>query len=707
MDMDMEDIPLEEILLPFFSRPLINSTLVITTASGIDNPELRKAFCELRFSQMEDQDPGTSSLSEEEDDEVNLRFHHGSIVVAKLGRFPWWPAMVDVCPDTGDIYWLDDFEDLSKKNATHYNVVFFDVPGKVTRSWVHTDKIVHYRSKYPESLTAEQRETMQKMKGSDRRLMEARTIAEAALAMSIEDRKTKYSFMYNFKGKITLFDDDGNKQVIDGSKVGDAEKPAKKRKRSKSKNLPASNGGGKDREYSSEDAHKSEPVKIRKKPGPKPKPKTAPETTKKVAPIRIRKKPGTKQKNCNLPVEYETYTSQTNARRLSTASSTSTLPPETDSSTPKKTRKTRASYQIVPISPSSSKPASVSRATHELAQELSVFAASYPVDHDSPPPSPKEIPKQRDRKRKKESKTTRKKRGRASKSSPTQKLQMLEVFPTPKPTEEVCPSPMVEECTNLTPLVSDTSTRACSPTSCTSIPERSLQVVEKRKSVQSRLSLPHDTKEEPVVQPQSHALKTPGMNFSHLEPSANSLENQMTSFLDRIQKTPKPQNNTSFGKTISNLNLLVAKTEEGAVVDLTEDDDENCKLRCGEIVFANLKGLQPWPAVIVMDPEINVCFIPKPEAPNYVHVYFLHLNRRAWVPVENVSVLEDSNYHSETAEMLNYTKYCKALGLAQQAKMYSREQRSLQYSNMREVPMTGASAVHLKGTIEDHNIVVL
>uniref|UniRef100_A0A146KU80 Histone-lysine N-methyltransferase NSD3 n=1 Tax=Lygus hesperus TaxID=30085 RepID=A0A146KU80_LYGHE len=607
----------------------------------------------------EDPDPENSSVSDE--DSINVRFEYGSIVVAKLGRFPWWPAMVDPCPDTGDIYWLDNFEDLSQKNATHYHVVFFDVPGKVTRSWVHTDRIMHYGVRYPESLTEQEREAVKNMKESrsQRRLVEARNIAEAALQIPVEERRKKYSFMYTYKGKITLFDDEGNKQVIDGSRVGDG-----------------SNFDG---------AETPEPLKSKKKPGPKSKSLT--ESTKKVAPIRIRKKPGPKPRNKSLPVEYETYTSQTKARRPSTDSSTSTQ--ETDASTSKRTRRTRASYHIVPVSPPSAKPACVPRATHELAQELSVFAASFPVDGDSSPlPSKAETSKRKSRKRKKASKATGKKRGRPSKSSLAPELLPEEVDPHSLPQVEVRldSTPLVGVCPDSTPLISNTSTRACSPAT----------MDEKSRKKDTQLPEPEI---EPVKEQQSKlVLKTPGMDdLSRLQPSENSLGNQMASFLSRIQKqTPILQHNASAGKTISNLNLLVARTEEGGVIDLTEEDDEGCKLRCGEVVFANLKGFQPWPAVVVMDPEINVCFIPKPETPNYVHVFFFHLNRRAWVPIENVTIFEDANYYSEREEMMNYEKYCKALALAQQARLFSREQRSLQYANMRDVPMTGGPLAPIK-----------
>ncbi|CAH2073536.1 unnamed protein product, partial [Iphiclides podalirius] len=48
----------------------------------------------------------------DEEDLIHSRFTAGSIVWARLPGWPWWPAMVDDCPDTEQFYWLDGFTDI-------------------------------------------------------------------------------------------------------------------------------------------------------------------------------------------------------------------------------------------------------------------------------------------------------------------------------------------------------------------------------------------------------------------------------------------------------------------------------------------------------------------------------------------------------------------------------------------------------------------
>lgn len=46
------------------------------------------------------------------EDLVYGEYSAGSIVLARLGGWPWWPAMVDDCPDTEQYYWFDGFSDI-------------------------------------------------------------------------------------------------------------------------------------------------------------------------------------------------------------------------------------------------------------------------------------------------------------------------------------------------------------------------------------------------------------------------------------------------------------------------------------------------------------------------------------------------------------------------------------------------------------------
>ena len=48
---------------------------------------------------------------------VDTEYAAGSMVWAKMKGYPWWPALVDFCPDTDEYYWLDSWnEEVSQNN---------------------------------------------------------------------------------------------------------------------------------------------------------------------------------------------------------------------------------------------------------------------------------------------------------------------------------------------------------------------------------------------------------------------------------------------------------------------------------------------------------------------------------------------------------------------------------------------------------------
>ena len=42
---------------------------------------------------------------------VDTEYAAGSMVWAKMKGYPWWPALVDFCPDTDEYYWLDSWNE--------------------------------------------------------------------------------------------------------------------------------------------------------------------------------------------------------------------------------------------------------------------------------------------------------------------------------------------------------------------------------------------------------------------------------------------------------------------------------------------------------------------------------------------------------------------------------------------------------------------
>jgi len=69
--------------------------------------------------------------------QYNIRHPSGSVVWAKMEESPWWPGMVDFCPDSEEYYWMEE----ESAEPSWYHVVFFDKGEHVTRSWVRSEWI--------------------------------------------------------------------------------------------------------------------------------------------------------------------------------------------------------------------------------------------------------------------------------------------------------------------------------------------------------------------------------------------------------------------------------------------------------------------------------------------------------------------------------------------------------------------------------------
>ncbi|XP_050345510.1 zinc finger CW-type PWWP domain protein 1-like isoform X2 [Nymphalis io] len=127
----------------------------------------------------------------DEEDLIHSEYAAGSLVLARMPGWPWWPAMVDDCPDTEQYYWLDGFSDI----PTHYNVVFFDAL-EVTRAWMTPTQL----KPYPENKHL--LKSALKRKSYNKRLAEAAIQANDAENLSLSERLIKYSFVARYKGTI-------------------------------------------------------------------------------------------------------------------------------------------------------------------------------------------------------------------------------------------------------------------------------------------------------------------------------------------------------------------------------------------------------------------------------------------------------------------------------------------------------------------------
>ena len=95
-----------------------------------DNPDPKYGDCSVAEQEWTDSDMW-----------VENRFTVGSLVMARTGGWPAWPAMVDDCPDTGDFFLNDVRADGSwVPRPSKYHVVFFE-ENAVSRAWVPDLKI--------------------------------------------------------------------------------------------------------------------------------------------------------------------------------------------------------------------------------------------------------------------------------------------------------------------------------------------------------------------------------------------------------------------------------------------------------------------------------------------------------------------------------------------------------------------------------------
>ncbi|XP_059057109.1 zinc finger CW-type PWWP domain protein 1-like [Achroia grisella] len=127
----------------------------------------------------------------DEEDLIHSEYSAGSVVWARLPGWPWWPGMVDDCPDTEQFYWLDGFSDI----PTYYNVVFFDSL-EVTRAWIKPNQLKPY------SINKKKMYNVLKNKKYMKRLEAAARQAEDANMLPLENRLSKYSFINRYNGSI-------------------------------------------------------------------------------------------------------------------------------------------------------------------------------------------------------------------------------------------------------------------------------------------------------------------------------------------------------------------------------------------------------------------------------------------------------------------------------------------------------------------------
>ncbi|XP_033763559.1 uncharacterized protein LOC117344830 isoform X2 [Pecten maximus] len=132
----------------------------------------------------------------DESEHFYTKYSEGSVVWARMVGYPWWPAMVEIDPDT------ETFFELVSENSmfpSHYHVVYLD--NKVSRAWVKASAILPFH-RGSEELNKSLYLT-KKSKGPNfkKEVDAAKQNALAALELPTKERLKQFSFSARFKGK--------------------------------------------------------------------------------------------------------------------------------------------------------------------------------------------------------------------------------------------------------------------------------------------------------------------------------------------------------------------------------------------------------------------------------------------------------------------------------------------------------------------------
>ncbi|XP_061163162.1 uncharacterized protein LOC133172317 [Saccostrea echinata] len=150
-------------------------------------------FC----SMNKDEDYNKCDKAEQEyneEEHIYTTFSEGTVVWAKMAGFPWWPAMIEMDPDSEYYFELENPESMF---PSHYHVVFFDE--RVSRAWLRTSCILPFIGK--ENLNCLLLSKKSKIPSYKAEIAAAKAKASQALLLDIQERVKTYSFCKRYKGK--------------------------------------------------------------------------------------------------------------------------------------------------------------------------------------------------------------------------------------------------------------------------------------------------------------------------------------------------------------------------------------------------------------------------------------------------------------------------------------------------------------------------
>ncbi|XP_017885357.1 zinc finger CW-type PWWP domain protein 1-like [Ceratina calcarata] len=122
-----------------------------------------------------------------ENDLIENDYNAGSIVWARVRGFPWWPAIVNDCPDTFAFYMLPP----NTSKPSMYYVTFID-EHEFSYSWMEKSKLKPFKKYSYNQLIKKTKFNNIEYK---EQLQRAYELARSALPLSILDRLQKYSYL--------------------------------------------------------------------------------------------------------------------------------------------------------------------------------------------------------------------------------------------------------------------------------------------------------------------------------------------------------------------------------------------------------------------------------------------------------------------------------------------------------------------------------
>ncbi|VDH98987.1 Hypothetical predicted protein [Mytilus galloprovincialis] len=142
-----------------------------------------------------------------EDEHIFTNFAEGSVVWAKMAGFPWWPAMIEIDPDSESYFMLMTPYSMY---PSHYHVVFFD--DKVSRAWINSTSIKKYTE--DEDMTPKPTKGGKGYASFSKDLVKAKTNALLAYDMSVSDRLKNFSFAKRYRGTYgKVYQSDSSQEI--------------------------------------------------------------------------------------------------------------------------------------------------------------------------------------------------------------------------------------------------------------------------------------------------------------------------------------------------------------------------------------------------------------------------------------------------------------------------------------------------------------